>query len=75
MHPKLSERIVKEFTELTAHTDHLTGFDGCFYCAGISSFGMDEYKYNHITFYTTIVFAKELAYLNPELVFFYLSGV
>lgn len=75
LHPKLSELIVKDFTDLAAHRNQLTGFDGCFYCAGISSFGMNEDKYNHITFYTTIMFAKELAYLNPELVFFYLSGV
>lgn len=75
LHPKLSELIVKDFTDLTAHQDQLTGYDGCFYCAGISSFGMGEDKYSHITFYTTIMFAKELACLNPQLVFFYLSGV
>ncbi|MDR7128055.1 uncharacterized protein YbjT (DUF2867 family) [Algoriphagus sp. 4150] len=74
-HPKLSELIVKDFTDLAAHSDQLTGYDGCFYCAGISSFGMDEDKYNHITFYTTLLFAKELAYLNADMVFFYLSGV
>lgn len=74
-HPKLSELIVKDFTDLAAHSEQLTGYDGCFYCAGISSFGMAEDKYNHITFYTTIMFAKELAYLNPDMVFFYLSGV
>jgi len=43
--------------------------------AGISSFGMDGQKYSHITFHTTIMFAKELARLNPDMVFFYLSGV
>lgn len=74
-HPKLSELIVKDFTDLDAYTDQLTGYDGCFYCAGISSFGMNEDKYNHITFYTTLMFAKELAYLNGGMVFFYLSGV
>ncbi len=74
-HPKLSELIVKDFTDLASHSDQLMGYDGCFYCAGISSFGMDEDKYNHITFYTTIMFAKELANVNPNMVFFYLSGV
>ena len=75
VHPKLSELIVKDFTDLAAHGDHLTGFGGCFYCAGISSVGMDEDKYNQITFYTTFMFAKELARLNPVMVFFYLSGL
>ena len=74
-HPKLSELIVKDFTSLSAFTTQLTGYDGCFYCAGISSFGMSENKYSQITFYTTMIFAKKLADLNPEMVFFYLSGV
>jgi nucleoside-diphosphate-sugar epimerase len=73
--PKLSELIVKDFTDLAAYSHQLTGYDACFYCAGISSFGMAEAKYNHITFHTTIVFAKQLAHLNPAMVFFYLSGV
>jgi len=75
IHHKLSELIVKDFTDLAAHREQITGYDGCFYCAGISSFGMSEVKYNHITFYTTIMFAKELVFLNPDMVFFYLSGV
>lgn len=74
-HPKLSELIVKDFTQLTTYSAQLAGYDGCFYCAGISSFGMGEQQYNHITFYTTIMFAKELARVNPDMVFFYLSGV
>ena len=36
---------------------------------------MKEQKYNFITFYTTIMFAKELARFNSNMVFFYLSGV
>lgn len=74
-HPKLSELIVKDFTDLDAPCAQLTGYDGCFYCAGISSLGMNEEKYSHITFYTTMMFAKRLADLNPYMVFFYLSGV
>ncbi|PTT01173.1 epimerase [Flavobacterium sp. HMWF030] len=74
-HPKLSELIVKDFTDLDALSGQLIGYDGCFYCAGISSFGMNEDKYNHITFYTTMMFAKGLADLNLNMVFFYLSGV
>ncbi|PST83182.1 epimerase [Pedobacter yulinensis] len=74
-HPKLAELIVKDFTELASYRTQLTGYDGCFYCAGISSFGMTEQKYSEITFDTTLLFAKELVLLNPEMVFFYLSGV
>jgi len=74
-HPKLSEMIVKDFTDLTDYHEQMKGFDSCFYCAGISSFGMNEDKYRHITYHTTILFATELANLNPGMVFFYLSGV
>ncbi len=74
-HPKLSELIVKDFTDLAAHRKQLTGYDGCLYCAGISSFGLSENTYNHITYDTTIKFAEELVFLNPDMVFFYLSGV
>lgn len=74
-HPKLSELIVKDFTDLATHRNQLSGYDGCFYCAGISSFGMGEQQYSHIIFYTTIMFAKQLACFNQDMVFFYLSGV
>lgn len=74
-HPKLSELIIEDFTDLTPYSALLTGYEGCFYCAGISSFGMNEDQYSHITYDITIFFAKELAYLNPDMVFFYLSGV
>lgn len=74
-HPKLSELIVKDFTDLATHRQQLTGYDSCFYCAGISSFGLSENAYKHITYDTTIKFAKELVRLNPDMVFFYLSGI
>lgn len=74
-HLKLSELIVEDFTDIAAYSNQLTGFDGCLYCAGISSFGMNESRYNHITFYTTLMFAKQLARCNPDMLFFYLSGV
>ena len=74
-HSKLSELIVKDFTDLAGYKEQLTGYDVCFYCAGISSLGMSEDKYSYITFYTTITFARELVSLNPNMVLFYLSGV
>jgi len=52
----------------------LTGYDACFYCAGISSIGMDEAKYTQITYDTTLYVAKTLAALNPDMVFTYVSG-
>src|SRR5439155_7527676 len=39
-HPKLEECLVADFRELGAVESRLTGYDACFYCAGVSSVGM-----------------------------------
>jgi uncharacterized protein YbjT (DUF2867 family) len=73
-HPKLTELIVPDFMNLETFNTLLTGYDACFYCAGISSVGMDEAKYTKITYDTTLSFASKLASLNTEMVFTYVSG-
>ncbi|MVM28975.1 NAD-dependent epimerase/dehydratase family protein [Spirosoma sp. HMF4905] len=73
-HPKLKECIVADFMNLDAVNDQLTGYDACFYCAGISSVGLKEAAYTHITYDTTLHFAKTLLALNPDLVFNFVSG-
>src|SRR5580704_8825145 len=47
-HPKLKECIVPDFLDLDAFTSQLTGYDACFYCAGISSRGMTESEYSRV---------------------------
>ncbi len=73
-HPKLKEVIIPDFTQLEGFNEALTGYDACFYCAGISSLGMKKEQYTHITYTTTLVFAEKLAALNPGMVFNYVSG-
>jgi len=73
-HPKLSELLVPDFFHLDQIQDKLSGYDACFYCAGISAVGMKEQEYYHITFETTIHFAKRLAQLNPNMTFAHISG-
>jgi len=73
-HLKLKELLVADFLEIEKHSETLKGYDACFYCAGISSVGMDEQKYTHITYDTTLHFAKTLAGLNPNMVFDFVSG-
>jgi len=73
-HPKLKELLISDFTKLEGLENQLSGYDACFYCAGISSVGMKEEKYNHITYETTIAFANKLAQLNPNMVFNFVSG-
>lgn len=73
-HPKLQELIVPDFMKLQQHVESLGGYDACFYCAGISSVGMNEADYTHITYDTTLAFAQVLAAINPEMVFTFVSG-
>jgi uncharacterized protein YbjT (DUF2867 family) len=73
-HPKLKECIVPDFLNLDAVTSQLTGYDACFYCAGVSSSGMNESDYNHIIYDITVHFADKLASLNPPMIFNYVSG-
>ncbi len=73
-HPKLKEVIIPDFTQLEEFDNALSGYDACFFCAGISSIGMNEQQYTHITYTTTMAFAKKLAALNPAMVFTYVSG-
>jgi uncharacterized protein YbjT (DUF2867 family) len=73
-HPKLKELIVPDFMELEAFKSQLTGYDACFFCAGVSSVGMKEAEYSRITYDTTLHFAQMLATLNAGMVFDYVSG-
>lgn len=73
-HPKLKELIVPDFTKLDTVSNQLSGYDACFFCAGISSAGLNEEKYTQITYDTTIAFAKVVLAHNPDLVFNFVSG-
>jgi uncharacterized protein YbjT (DUF2867 family) len=73
-HPKLKELIIPDFFQLRNFSDNIQGYDACFFCAGISSVGMKEDKYRHITYETTLSFAKTLLIYNPNMVFTYVSG-
>jgi uncharacterized protein YbjT (DUF2867 family) len=73
-HHKLQELLVPDFFDLTKVTNQLTGYNACFFCAGVSSVGMKEPEYTHITYDLTLNFAETLAKLNPGMVFTYVSG-
>jgi uncharacterized protein YbjT (DUF2867 family) len=73
-HPKLKELIVPDFFQLNEHATQITGYDACFFCAGISSVGMKEGKYTQITYDTTLAFANSLLAVNSNMTFCYISG-
>jgi len=73
-HAKLKELLVPDFFQLDNFVANITGYDACFFCAGISSVGMKEDKFTHITYDTTLAFAKSLLKVNNNMVFTYVSG-
>jgi uncharacterized protein YbjT (DUF2867 family) len=73
-HPKLRELVHTNFFDYSAIEPQLTGYDACFFCLGVSSAGMDEAQYTHLTHDLTLAAATTLARLNPNMVFIYVSG-
>jgi uncharacterized protein YbjT (DUF2867 family) len=72
--PKLREQIVPDLSNLAGHEAQLSGFDACFFCAGVSSVGLSEEQYTQVTFDLTVSFARTLLPLNPAMTFIYVSG-
>lgn len=73
-HTKLKELLIPDFNTLSEYNNNIAGYDACFYCAGISSVGMNEEKYTHITYDTTMAFANALLIANPRICFCYVTG-
>ena len=73
-HAKLKELLVPDFRQVAALEGELTGYDACFYCAGISSVGMSEADYTVVTYDTPLAFAATLARLNPGMTLVHVSG-
>jgi uncharacterized protein YbjT (DUF2867 family) len=73
-HPKLREIIHQDFTDFTAIEADLAGQDACFFCLGVSSAGMSEADYRHVTYDFTLAAARTLARVDPALTFIYVSG-
>ena len=73
-HPKLTEIIHDDFFDYSRVADRLSGFDACLFCLGVSSAGMSEERYSHITHDLTLAAAETLAKHNPDMIFCYISG-
>jgi len=73
-HPKLTEIIHTDFFNLLPVESRLSGYNACFFCAGVSSVGMKESEYTRITYELTLNFAKCLSRLNSDMTFCYVSG-
>jgi len=73
-HPKLKELLHSNFHDLTPVADQLSGYDACFFCAGVSSVGKKEEEFYHLTYQLTLHVAETLAKQNSNMTFCYVSG-
>jgi len=73
-HPKLREVVHQDLWHFAAIEAELSGFDACFFCLGVSSSGMTEKDYAHVTYGITLAAAEVLSRLNPRMTFIYVSG-
>jgi uncharacterized protein YbjT (DUF2867 family) len=73
-HVKLREIVHQDFLDYSVIESQLAGFDACFFCLGVSSVGMNEERYRHLTYDITLAAARTLAKLNPGMVFTYVTG-
>jgi len=73
-HPKLTEIIHSNLSDISSLSDRLTGYNACYFCLGVTSLGKNEAEYAKLTYTLTMNFATTLATLNPDMTFCYISG-
>lgn len=73
-HEKLREIVRSDLFDLSAIEAGLRDFEACFFCLGVSSAGMKEDLYRHVTRDLTLAVAGTLARVNPAMTFLYVSG-
>ena len=73
-HLKLKEIIHADFYDFSSIESHLGGYDACLFCLGVSSIGMKEPVYNHLTYDLTLHVAQTLSRINNQMKFCYISG-
>jgi uncharacterized protein YbjT (DUF2867 family) len=72
--PKLTELVQANLLDLSPIRSQLSGFDACFFCLGVSSFGLTKDAYKRVTYDITLAVAETLVGLNPGMTFVYVSG-
>ena len=72
--PRLREVVHAEMWHYEGIEAELADFDACFFCIGVTSSGMGEKTYTHLTYDMTLAAAEALARRNPRMVFVYVSG-
>jgi len=74
-HEKLKEVVHQDFSDFSAVEKEFIGYNAGFFCMGVSSVGMTEKTYRHLTYDLTLALARTLAKLNPDMTICYVSGM
>lgn len=74
-HPKLKQLIHTDFSNFSAIRNHLSGYDACYLCMGVSAAGLSEERYHEMTYGYTLALAEVLIGLNENMTCIYVSGV
>lgn len=73
-HPKLKQVVVPDILQIDELGDELLEYNACYFCAGVSSIGMNEQDYTKLTYELTLNFANKLLNKNADMTFCYVSG-
>src|SRR5439155_16608749 len=73
--PKLRTIVHRDFFNFATIQPQFAGADSCFFCLGVSSVGMSESEYHHITYDLTLAAATAVAAVTDRrLTFCYVTG-
>jgi uncharacterized protein YbjT (DUF2867 family) len=72
---KLHDFVRTDMFDTDVNSGELSAYDACFFCLGVSSVGMSESQYTHLTYELTMGWARVLARENPAMRFLYISGM
>ncbi|UQZ36550.1 epimerase [Paenibacillus sp. PK3_47] len=73
-HPKLTEILLEDLSNLSGIEERLKGYNACYFCLGTTSAGMTEAAYTQLTHGLTLNIAGVLAEHNPGMVFCYVTA-
>lgn len=73
-HSKLKEALAEDLFRLEGVRASFAGADACFFCLGVSVFGLSEAEYARVTHDLTLSVAREILEAGASPVFCYVSG-
>jgi nucleoside-diphosphate-sugar epimerase len=74
-HSKLRDLVRADMFDFSCDAGEFAAYDTCLFCLGVSSLGMSEADYTHLTYDLTMGWAHALARENPGMRFLYVSGM